>query len=93
MKKRNSGTLLDGDLIEDGWYYAIGQSYNEPQFPNCIPAMDWEYNEHRFHEVNLYMKIVDTSLVHQLFSLCSVIKCRRYMRMMQLLSILVCASE
>ena len=62
--------LLDSNGKDPGWYYAIGQMMFVPDYNNSIPGPNWYYNNstNLFSEVNLYIKIIDLSLLPYLYS-------------------------
>ena len=67
---RHNYSLLDSNGKDYGWFYAIGQMKFAEGYNNSIPGPNWYYNnsDNLFYEVNLYIKIIDLSLLPYLYS-------------------------
>ena len=74
----NDATFLEGQIGEKTtWFYAIGQYRGSRDYPNSLAGPRWILDNKNSTEVNLYLRIYDTSLAHQLYSFTVFYK-RRY---------------
>ena len=66
----NDATFLEGEIEEEKtWFYAIGQYRGTTGFGNSLAGPEWTLNNQTITEVNLYLRIYDTSLAHKLYSI------------------------
>ena len=62
-------TYIEGQASQEQWFYSIGQYHQYEDLVNRIPGPQWTYNKVEFHEINVYMKVVDSSLIRNLYVL------------------------
>ena len=63
-----TSSLLEGQKSKDEWFYAIGQVDPYPSDPTMITGPNWTYEGKAQHEVNLFLRVTDRSLVKYLYS-------------------------
>ena len=70
-------TLLEGQKSLITWFYAIGQFFQEGNHILKILGPQWKYNGIELTEVNLFIKVIDKTLIPHLFSFCTLIQKQR----------------
>ena len=63
-----SDSLLEGQKSTISWYYAVGQVSPNPDDTTIVPGPNWTYNGKAQHEVNLFLRVTNRSLVKYLYS-------------------------
>ena len=71
-----SKTLLEGQRTIHTWYYAIGLLKAETDYPDAIPGPGWNVSNTIIHEVSMFMKIIDKSLIRRLYLMNSLFRQR-----------------
>ena len=62
-------TFLEGQYSIDRWYFSIGQKRESSKIPKCLAGPNvWTIDEKNIVEVNLYIRIYDSSLIRKLYS-------------------------
>ena len=65
----SEATLIDGQPSSTDWYYAIGQKRSaHHNISNSFAGPNWKIQGENITEVNLYLKLFDSSLIRRIYS-------------------------